>query len=195
MFLTSPDYLSCTGLVWVSQGNLLTICSCTDRAIHNTRRLTAVCKHAKSPGSFVNISRVIIKCIRTFESRELESAACWCTFGRRFRGTHDYSLFFIYLFILFLPIDSQMANLQKLNASIICKKMNKIALQVQNKTDVLLFLVCFSYTVPVFAKCTQYGVSIWITVRVLAYFVSIFRCSSDNSFVHFIFSTNYLILK
>lgn len=102
MFLTSPDYLSCTGLVWVSQGNLLTICSCTDRAIHNTRRLTAVCKHAKSPGSFVNISRVIIKCIRTFESRELESAACWCTFGRRFRGTHDYSLFFIYLFIYFV---------------------------------------------------------------------------------------------
>lgn len=53
-------------------------------------------KHAKSLGSFVNISRVIIKCIRTFESRELESTACWCIFGRQVKGTHDYSPFFFF---------------------------------------------------------------------------------------------------
>lgn len=71
-----------------------------------------MCKHAKSLGSFVNISRVIIKCIRTFESRELESTACWCIFGRRVRRTHDYSPLFIFFFFSHRLPDGQFTKVK-----------------------------------------------------------------------------------
>lgn len=49
------------------------------------------------------------------------------------QGNRDYSLSAIF------PINPQMANLQRFNASIICKERDKITLQVWNKTDIMCY--------------------------------------------------------
>lgn len=59
-----------------------------------------------------------------------------------------------------------MAILQNLN-----QQKGQNALQMQNETDVLLFLVCFSYTMLLYAKYTQNAVSLWITAHMLELFI------------------------
>lgn len=168
MFLTgwlSIRNRACLGLT----GNPHTICSCTDKAIH-TRRLTAVCKNAKKPGQLYEHFYSDYQVHKDIWEQRAREHSLLVHIWQASKGTYEYSLFTVSFFLF--SINSQMANLQKLNASIICKKMNKIALQVQNKTDVLLFLVLFSYTVPVYAKCNLFQ-----NHRIC---VSIIKCSSDN---------------
>lgn len=79
------------------------------------------------------------------------------------QGNRDYSLSAIF------PINPQMANLQRFNASIICKERDKITLQVWNKTNIMCYSCLLHLNAIFVAFFFQKKGPRWIEVDYLAF--------------------------